>query len=58
MKEKDFNPETMKIATPDDVERMWIRLWGASPLITILAKDNPGIEYLDLTQEILYANET
>lgn len=51
MKEKDFNPETMTLATPEDVERMYVRLWGWSPLIESLAKSNPDVEYLDLTQE-------
>ena len=51
MKEKDFNPETMIMATPEDVERMYVRLWGCSFLIESLAKNNPEVEYLDLTQE-------
>ena len=57
MKEKDFDPKTMTMATPEDVERMYVRLWGWSPLIESLAKNNPDVEYLDLTQEFLYANK-
>jgi hypothetical protein len=26
--EKVFNPETMTLATQEDVDRMWRRLWG------------------------------
>jgi len=51
MMTKDFDPSTMIRATKEDVERMYTRLWGWSAIIEFLAKRNPDIEYLDLTQE-------
>ena len=50
-KEIEFNPETMTRATSEDIERIYTRLWGWSPIIESLAIDNPDVEYLDLTQE-------
>ncbi len=51
MQTKDFNPETMTRATAEDIDRMFSRLWGWAPLIESLARNNPEMEYLDLTQE-------
>jgi hypothetical protein len=51
MEEKDFNPETMKRATEEDVIRMWNRLWGNATVLWILGQfDDESGEYLDLTQ--------
>lgn len=48
---KSFDVNTMVRATNEDVIKMFIRLWGWSPLIESLARNNPDVEYLDLTQE-------
>ena len=45
MTDKPFNPRAMKRATPADIARMWVRLWGeATPeqARAIVAQEYPA----------------
>jgi len=55
MKEKQFNPETMQMATAQDVFRMWRILWCDLDPSDVAAKSLNaymyGAEVLDETQQ-------
>ncbi len=52
MEEKEFNPQTMTRATPEDISRIWFELWGDVTVLFMMGRlDFESGEYLDLTQE-------
>jgi hypothetical protein len=49
--ERDFDPQTMTMATREDVLKMWHKLWGNATVLYILGRfEVESGEYLDLTQ--------
>ena len=49
--ERDFDPQTMTMATREDVLRMWSKLWGNATVLYIIGRfEVESGEYLDLTQ--------
>lgn len=56
MNEKDFNHETMTMATDDDVYRMYLRLWGASYKFYMEFEDKERLDSLQVLSVVINDN--